>query len=159
MYLHVSKSEFCYRNNIFLTKTSFGFGTLRFLLALALFLPLICLSVYYVLVVCTFSFKNLTFTTLDVIIHASLKCWVNSSFRKNIPTISKNQNLTRYILSSLATTAFFLSIKKFSYEIISAFSQKCTSFWLMKFTKCNFFRNIVFIVFKCLCVREIAFVQ
>ena len=109
--VHVSKSEFCYRNNIFLTKTSFGFGTLRFLLALALFLPLICLSVYYVLVVCTFSFKNLTFTTLDVIIHASLKCWVNSSFRKNIPTISKNQNLTRYILSSLATTAFFFQLK------------------------------------------------
>ena len=41
LYLHVSKSEFCYRNNIFLTKTSFGFGTLRFLLAVALFLPLI----------------------------------------------------------------------------------------------------------------------
>ena len=39
--VHVSKSEFCYRNNIFLTKTSFGFGTLRFLLAVALFLPLI----------------------------------------------------------------------------------------------------------------------
>ena len=147
--VHVSKSEFCYRNNIFLTKTSFGFGTPRFRLALALFLPLILFEC--VLCFGTFSSKNLTFTTLDVIIHASLKCWVNSSFRKNIPTISKNQNLTRYILSSLATTAFFLSIKKFSYEIISAFSQKCTSFWLMKYTKCNFFFETLFLLFSSVC--------
>ena len=113
---------------------------------------------FWLYYVCTFS-KNLTFTTLDVIIHASLKCWVNSSFRKNIPTISKNQNLTRYILSSLATTAFFLSIKKFSYEIISAFNkkrEKCTSFWLVNqiffFSKHCFYCFQVFVrPWNCIC--------